>query len=632
MKYRPEIDGLRAVAVLPVVLFHAGYAAFGGGFVGVDVFFVISGYLITGLIAKELSEGTFSLRSFYERRARRIAPALFTVIIICVPVAWQILMPRELASFRDSIIAVSTFSSNVYFWWTSGYFNAAAELNPLLHTWSLAVEEQYYIAFPMLLMFFWRHIPISPIKLLSFLAIVSYVTAYMTALSRPEQSFFLFHTRSWELLAGGIVALALRDNRDFEVSYRVQQGLSMLGLALILGAVVYFDESSQFPGPVAWVPVLGTLLIIVFAGKETWTHRLLSSRLLVGVGLISYSVYLWHQPIFAFAKYATHGHLTSAQLLVLTVLPFPLAYATWCLVEQPVRNQRKVRTAHFVTASASCAAILIAASLFAYPDESRDPRVIENPVIVHGEVGHEVFFRHFEESYMRCQIDTLRKNTLTFERFQRCYQSKPTDDVDVAIIGDSHAEHLFAGVAERLEDHNVIYLTREGAPFLDAPQFADVFQYVAETPGLNEVILAAHWSEIIATENLTRWPKDLVKTVKFLRNHGLGVTLVGDVAKFRFDAQECKYSLGPDKLVLCSGMDNPVVASTEHDVFSRIANSDEGVSFVSLRDFLCTEGRCDMIKNEVLLYRDDNHLNISGSMMLGGILVDRLQMDSHLKD
>jgi peptidoglycan/LPS O-acetylase OafA/YrhL len=632
VKYRPEIDGLRAVAVLPVILFHAGYVAFSGGFVGVDVFFVISGYLITGLIAKELDEGSFSLRSFYERRARRIAPALFTVILVCVPVAWHILMPIELADFRDSIIAVSTFSSNVYFWWTSGYFNAKSEFSPLLHTWSLAVEEQYYIVFPMLLMFLWRRVRVSPIKVLSFLALASYVAAYVTALSQPEQSFFLFHTRSWELLVGGILALALRDERAVEVKSRVRQGLSMLGLALILGSVVHFDESSQFPGPVAWVPVLGTVLIIAFATRETWTYRLLSSRLLVGIGLISYGVYLWHQPIFAFAKYATHGLLGQFELLLLTLLPFPLAYATWSLIEQPVRNQSKVSMKHFLAAATSCGVALVLANLVAFPDANRDPRVIENPMIVDGDVGHEVFFQHIAESYKQCQIEGLRENSLNYEEYRRCFQSKQSKDVDVVIVGDSHAEHLFAGVAESLEDQNVLYLTRVGAPFLGSSNYEDVFEYIADSHGLSEVILAAYWSRIIATHNVTQWPEELVRTVEFLRGHGLRVTLAGDVAQFRFDAQECKYSLGPDNPTLCSAKDNPVVAFTEQEVFSRIANSDAGVSFVPLRDFLCTEGRCDMYKDRVLLYRDDNHLNIAGSIMLGGILADRLRLGRTLKE
>jgi peptidoglycan/LPS O-acetylase OafA/YrhL len=202
VNYRAEIDGLRALAVLSVILFHAGFDGFGGGFVGVDVFFVISGYLITTIIISELNEGQFSLVNFYERRARRILPALFFTIILCIPFAWFWLLPSDLRDFSQSLIAVPIFSSNILFWRESGYFHAAAELKPLLHTWSLAVEEQYYIFFPLFLMFFWRLGKFWISALLSVVFVVSLAVAQWASVEMPEAAFFLLPTRGWELLIG----------------------------------------------------------------------------------------------------------------------------------------------------------------------------------------------------------------------------------------------------------------------------------------------------------------------------------------------------------------------------------------------------------------------------------------------
>jgi peptidoglycan/LPS O-acetylase OafA/YrhL len=206
MKYRREIDGLRAVALLPVILFHAGFQAFGGGYVGVDVFFVISGYLITSIILAEKVAGTFSLRSFYERRARRILPALFLVMLVCLPFAWLWLLPSDMKEFSASLVAVSTFSSNVLFWWESGYFDTAAELKPLLHTWSLAVEDQYYLIFPLLLVLTWKLNRTKTMWLLLAVALASLSLAQKGAYASPAATFYMLHTRIWELLVGALLA------------------------------------------------------------------------------------------------------------------------------------------------------------------------------------------------------------------------------------------------------------------------------------------------------------------------------------------------------------------------------------------------------------------------------------------
>ena len=297
LKYRPEIDGLRAIAVLPVILFHAGIGIFDGGFVGVDVFFVISGFLITSIIVKDVEAGTFSFMAFYERRARRILPALFVVMICCLPFAWMWLLPRELIAFSTSVISVCLFASNFLFWRQSGYFDAAAELKPLLHTWSLAVEEQYYIVFPIAVLFLWRFGRNGVIVSLALVAVASLLLSEWSWRNAPDANFYLLPTRAWELMAGALcsfVAVGPRPTRD--------NALSALGLAAILFSVFWFDETTPFPSIYATVPVAGTCLVLLFATSGTVSCTVLSTRALVGTGLISYSAYLWHQPLFAFAR------------------------------------------------------------------------------------------------------------------------------------------------------------------------------------------------------------------------------------------------------------------------------------------------------------------------------------------
>jgi len=302
MKYRAEIDGLRALAVLPVILFHAGFSVFSGGYVGVDVFFVISGYLITTILVSELKEGNFSIVRFYERRARRILPALFFVMLISIPFAWILLNPFELISFSKSVSAVSLFASNIFFWRHVGYFAIAAELKPLLHTWSLAVEEQYYILFPVFLLLIWNFGKKAVLRLIIFLAIVSLMISQILCVSKPVLNFFLLPSRAWELAVGAIASFILVENRLSKINIPTKQFLALFGLMLILISIFAFGDQTPFPSFYALAPTIGAMLVILFADQNTFTGTILRSRLLVGVGLISYSAYLWHQPVLAFAR------------------------------------------------------------------------------------------------------------------------------------------------------------------------------------------------------------------------------------------------------------------------------------------------------------------------------------------
>lgn len=339
MKYRREIDGLRAVAVLPVILFHAGFQTLSGGFVGVDIFFVISGYLITSIILSEKQAGTFSLVSFYERRARRILPPLFLVMLACLPFAYFWLIPDSLEEFSRSLIYVPLFVSNIFFLNQSGYFDAAVELKPLLHTWSLAVEEQYYLFYPAILLLIWRLPKRWIVGFFLVTGLTSLGLAQFNFFSKSA-SFYILPTRFWELLIGVLVALYLANVSHREVLFsKLANFVSFIGLALILYSVFFLTKDTPYPSFYTLMPTIGAAFIILFATPKTFVGRLLSTRLLVGVGLISYSAYLWHQPLFAFARYRSFSEPTSLMFSGLSLTTLFLAYVSWKFVEKPFRDR-----------------------------------------------------------------------------------------------------------------------------------------------------------------------------------------------------------------------------------------------------------------------------------------------------
>lgn len=359
MDYRREIDGLRAVAILPVVLFHTGLGAFRHGLHGVDVFFVISGFLITRLILEELARGVFTLRGFYERRARRILPALLAVCGVSIGAAFLLMPPFLMREFAQSLGAVATFTSNAYFLHNSDYFATAAEYKPLLHTWSLAVEEQFYLLFPLFLLLTrsWRSG--LALGLLAVLAALSYWATEVLSNHRASALFYLLPSRAWELAAGAGAAY-LAFHRTLPGQALARQGLSLAGAVLVLWSLSPLGGVQPWPGPHAFAAVAGAVLLLLYATRDTLVGRLLSLPLPVGVGLISYSAYLWHQPLFAFYKIGVPTVPSPALLLALAGVTFPLAYLSWRYVETPCRQRDRVAFKPFATGALAASLVVFA--------------------------------------------------------------------------------------------------------------------------------------------------------------------------------------------------------------------------------------------------------------------------------
>lgn len=335
MKYRSEIDGLRALAVIPVIFFHAGFEAFSGGYIGVDVFFVISGYLITSILIDNLEKKNFSLIDFYLRRARRILPALFFIMLICIPFAWMWMLPYDLKNFSQSLIAVTFFASNFLFTIESGYFDLQSENKPLLHTWSLAVEEQYYFIFPIFLFFCWKFGKNKIFWMIIILALISFIISEWGWRNKPLANFFLAPSRIWEIFAGSITALIINKK-----GIKNNDTLSILGLTIIIFSIFVYDKDFPYPSFYALPPVVGTMLIILYTNNTSLISKILSNKLIVGIGLISYSSYLWHQPIFSFARIRLLEEPSTILMLSLSIFSILLGCLSWRWVEMPFRSNK----------------------------------------------------------------------------------------------------------------------------------------------------------------------------------------------------------------------------------------------------------------------------------------------------
>ncbi len=434
MRYRPDIDGLRSVAVLPVILFHAGFSTFSGGFVGVDVFFVISGYLITGIVVAEHAAGRFSFARFYERRARRILPALFFVILCCLPLAWALMLPYELEEFGKSIVAVMAFASNVFFWMHSDYFAASAELKPLLHTWSLAIEEQYYFALPCLVFIAMRAGLRRLIGVLTGCAVLSFALMMMVVWIYPvgvfpTANFYLLPSRAWELLAGSILAVYLL-HRSPPQGYAAVLG-GYAGLAMIAGSILLLDKDVPFPSHWTLVPVLGTVLVLLCGTAPGGVGRVLGWPPLVGIGLISYSAYLWHQPLFAFARLHYGEHVDPALMGALALLALGLAWGTWRYVERPFRDRTRIALRPLVGGLVAASAAFLAIGITL---DRKDGLPERYPAFQHDWITHT----------------PAERGAYVGTAYTREALNRPlaTDRPNVVLLGDSFSQDLYNMIVE----------------------------------------------------------------------------------------------------------------------------------------------------------------------------------------
>ena len=625
MKYRAEIDGLRALAVLPVILFHAGFEWFSGGFVGVDVFFVISGYLITTIIISEMAEGKFSIVNFYERRARRILPALFFVMLACLPFAWLLLTPSDLKDFGQSLVAVSTFSSNILFWWESGYFDTAAELKPLLHTWSLALEEQYYILFPVFLMLTWRLGIKTILILLSIVFLISlgvavWGTQYAAHPKIISGAFFLLPTRGWELLIGVFAAFYLKYNTHLK-SHTVNQMLSLLGFGMIAYSIIAFDKTTPFPSLYALIPTIGTGLLILYAVPKTFVHRLLSLKYIVGIGLISYSAYLWHQPLLAFARHKIEGDVAELHLIILCITSLLMAWFSWRFVEKPFRNKNQTTRKSIFTFAITGMIIFTFIGIYIHQKNGFFDYFIEqNSEITNGDIGHDEFHMYTKENYAPCSDQKIYEKAENWYGLIRCQQSS-NNNPTVAVFGDSHAEHLFLGL-DAHSDYEYIYLIRGGYPFSEEESHQYLIDYIINNKDIKTVIYSMYWLSNYTFFGEPVFKDKLLNTINLFTNANKNLILVADIPDFIFDAKSCYFvaKINREK-TKCEISISDFQAQRKYLPILKTIATDFNLELIDPSALFCDDQKCSMVKDQTILYRDNDHLNIPASRLVGEFIV-----------
>ncbi|MDC0439052.1 acyltransferase [Candidatus Pelagibacter sp.] len=429
LDYRPEIDGLRALAVGVVILYHAqitilGYELFRGGYIGVDIFFVISGYLITKIILNELiTTKNFSFKYFYERRARRILPALLFVMLASLPFAWFFLLPSSLVDFSKSIISAIGFSSNYYFHYSGQEYGAEKGLFlPFLHTWSLSVEEQYYILFPIILLFIFKYFRNYLIYFLITSFLISLGLAEIGSKTYPSSNFYFLHSRMWELLAGSILSyyeIKLKNRSNYK---KFNIFFSAIGLFLIFYSIIYFNEKTPHPSINTLLPVLGVCLILWYSNKHNYITRILSAKLIVAIGLISYSLYLWHYPIFAFYRYSfASGDLSTKFFLIF--LLFGLSIFSYYFIEKKFRN-KNLNLSKLSVYLTSIIFILVFISLVLILNKGFPKKAIISNV----SIDRQNYINSISEWYKNFKINKLSQKENNLKK--------------IIIFGDSHAKNF----------------------------------------------------------------------------------------------------------------------------------------------------------------------------------------------
>jgi peptidoglycan/LPS O-acetylase OafA/YrhL len=605
-RYRGDIDGLRAVAVVAVVLYHTFPGIIKGGFVGVDIFFVISGFLISILILYQIKVDKFNIGVFYATRIRRLFPALCLVLLAVTLFGFFFLVSTEYVDLGKHIASATMFVSNIALYLEGGYFEQPGNVKPLLHFWSLGVEVQFYLVWPLLVALFWR-------KGWSIAGLIFASTLFSFSLNLyltkhdTSAAFFWPVSRFWEFMAGCALA--------FTVSLRLTNGtvniFGAFGFALIFFAVIFFEQGISYPGWAAIVPVIGTALVIA-AGPVAWTNRvILSNKFLVHIGLISYPLYLWHWPLLSYAYILEGGAPSKTVRLILLTVAIFLAWLTYILVEKPIRLGILRRKEIFL---AGILILLGGLGLSAYFSPSAFGREALAPATVHaGDIGQEEFYRVAQQKYIACEAHELHAASAKWTNLVRCFQSK-TGAVSVALIGDSHAEHLMLGLANANPNENIGVYVRAGAPILQNERASEVLQHVLHDNNIRIVVLAWWWR----SKDLRLTDTDLVETVRALRAANKSVYLVEDGPLFQFLPSRCKYA-GRfwGQMNHCEEVTSYALRHQEYYTRVLAAGESAGAHILKQVQLFCTENTCSMAIDKKLMLRDAHHLNVNGSIVIG---------------
>lgn len=644
---RRDIDGLRALAVIPVVLFHFGFNTFSGGFVGVDVFFVISGFLITSILFREISAQRFSFVDFWARRARRIIPALSVVLLATLALGWLLLTAKDFSELGRTVRYQSLFISNILFMREDGYFQPASDLKPLLHTWSLAVEEQYYIFFPLLMVVLMRYLRqwrwmLFAILLVSFGLNIAYID------SRPDFTFFSLPTRAWELLCGAMLAVTPAPKKA--IRPWVYQLVGLAGLAAVLLAVFTFDKTTVFPGWAALLPVLGTTALI-WSGAQgsTWVGRALSLRPMVCVGLLSYSLYLWHWPVYVYANAISIDGIQAFEAVGWMLLALGLAWLSLRFVELPFREKRLLAGRKPVLVGGLVAVVSLAVIGSVVRSADGFPQRLTGKALEYAQA------REWRAGQMKCMLVTKDK------KLDKACLVGGNQEVPATQLfwGDSHAAALLPAIEKgaRQEGRPVwLYSMSACPPILsDDPRqrckdFNEQTMERVRSLQIKDVVLASNWSLYVygredgdkkvllnqhddTAQAEARMAAALKARVVAIRETGAQVWLFKEVPLQRKGAISRLTSLARVGRS-AEGLGRPL---EEHlarqrflsNLFDSLSAADPGVHVIDPTPLMCADKVCSIEVNGHSQYKDEDHLSDTGSARLSPLFAPVLLGTNH---
>ncbi len=656
MNYRNDIDGLRAIAVLSVVLFHAFPASIPGGFIGVDVFFVLSGFLISNILFYQIADGSISWSSFYLNRVKRIFPALLVVLLSAVVLGYFLLFPDEYENLGKHILGSSAFLNNFVLWRDAGYFDKASELKPLLHLWSLGIEEQFYLIWPLFIYLIWK-LRFNVIAVLIAFSLFSFLVNLSWINHHSVIAFYWPIPRFWELGVGGLLAYLMYHNlaktsEKPELTtkrYIMCNVISFASLVFLVIGILFFNQKLTYPGWPALLPILCTITLL--STPDSWINRkLLTLPALTFIGLISYPLYLWHWELLSFARIIYSGVTPFMLIISLVLLSFVLAWLTYIFIEKPIRFTLKGKRYQKYIALGLCLS-LIMVGFFGF--------IIKNK---HGFVNRQLAqqqnillndikgFDKYREQIVSCELSQQHPE---LKQLTSCLQTKKGQPNKV-IWGDSHAEHLFPGMSKLDQKNNWLLLEYTGCPpLLNVASYwkgsadkciqanKNILNAILDAPSIDTVVLASlgpfyisddsyaaashgefaaskHFLEhaTIKTSKGQAFYDGFSETIKMLKKAGKKVILFQDTPEIPFMPERCiGRPLAPQQS--CVLKENEVI--TRQKNYALIMNRLRRENNILLYDplsLVCNKGSCPLIMNNHLIYRDSHHLSIAGSELI----------------
>jgi peptidoglycan/LPS O-acetylase OafA/YrhL len=635
MKYIKEIDGLRAIAIILVILYHLGFPMFSGGYIGVDIFFVISGFLITSIILPSVNNNDFSILDFFSRRIRRIFPILFFVLIVTTFFSYFLLKPQLFYLFINSSISSALFFSNFFFYSKTGYFDQLSYDNPLFHTWSLSLEEQFYIFFPLLILVIHKFFNRRYFYIFFILIIISLSASITLFNINKNASFYFTPSRVWELFFGGMIAVLPPNIILFKLIYR--KILSLLGFIFVLLSLIIFDENSIHPGIITILPVLGSSLIILFANQQTFFGKILASKTFSFVGLISYSLYLWHIPLNVFLKIVINPNSIYFVIIYFFLL-FTISYFSYTCIEVPIKNKIKFKSHNLNVFFFCFIPIFILSSIYIFMFYNKKYKI--------------------SNEYYVSQNDWYHPGALQKAYIDGLWVTNSKSEIDLLFFGDSHIEQ-YAPLAldfSKIYNKNIGFYSKGGCPPLpniieskhpDCNSFFTNFLNILEkNKNINKVVISGYFNSYFNTPNNTSdklYDDFGYKYFQFINKSKIPLVesfeknkafdelklylkkykhinfyfILDNPRSYNFDPNtHLDYKFDPNSEYFNTNFTNfnsivfkyyDYQKSIQHKIvnsFSEVNN----ISFLNIADFICPNGNCNIFKSGNFIYKDNNHL------------------------